>query len=115
MIDTVLAWPVWPKKLGNLSPAFAFRLQRNRMNRRGHLPDQTRILFDRVPDHDGIGPCLTVAISFFRIADPAWKETYGRMQPVFDELYRHAQPLYDRLDAIVAVQASEPVAAAAAP
>jgi sugar (pentulose or hexulose) kinase len=47
--------------------------------------------------------------------DPAWAETYGRMQPVFDELYRHAQPLYDRLDAIAAAQAPEPVAAAAAP
>jgi xylulokinase len=45
--------------------------------------------------------------------DPAWTETYGRMQPVFDELYRTAQPLYDRLDALAT--AREPVAAAAAP
>ena len=30
--------------------------------------------------------------------DPAWSETYARMQPVFDRLYRHSQALYDDLD-----------------
>jgi xylulokinase len=32
--------------------------------------------------------------------DPAWVETYSRMQPVFDQLYRQSQSLYDQLDAI---------------
>jgi xylulokinase len=32
--------------------------------------------------------------------DPAWVETYRRMQPVFDQLYRQSQSLYDQLDAI---------------
>ena len=32
--------------------------------------------------------------------DPAWSETYARMQPVFDRIYRHSQALYDDLDAI---------------
>ncbi len=30
--------------------------------------------------------------------DPAWADTYARMQPVFDRLYRHSQALYDDLD-----------------
>ncbi len=33
--------------------------------------------------------------------DPAWAETYRRMQPVFDKLYGHSQALYDDLDALV--------------
>jgi len=45
--------------------------------------------------------------------DPAWSETYARMQPVFDDLYRSAQPFYDRLDAIAASRAPESVAAGA--
>jgi xylulokinase len=32
--------------------------------------------------------------------DPAWAETYRRMQPVFDQLYRQSQGLYDQLDAL---------------
>jgi xylulokinase len=32
--------------------------------------------------------------------DPAWAETYRRMQPVFDQLYRQSQSLYDQLDAL---------------
>ena len=32
--------------------------------------------------------------------DPAWRDRYARMQPVFDRLYRHSQGLYDDLDAI---------------
>jgi xylulokinase len=32
--------------------------------------------------------------------DPAWSETYARMQPVFDRLYHHSQALYDDLDAL---------------
>ncbi|GLS20000.1 pentose kinase [Labrys miyagiensis] len=32
------------------------------------------------------------------LPDPAWAETYARMQPVFDKLYRHSQALYDDLD-----------------
>ena len=32
--------------------------------------------------------------------DPAWVETYARMQPVFDKLYAHSQALYDDLDAL---------------
>jgi xylulokinase len=32
--------------------------------------------------------------------DPAWAETYARMQPVFDRLYLQSQSLYDALDAI---------------
>jgi xylulokinase len=32
--------------------------------------------------------------------DPAWSETYQRMQPVFDKLYRHSQAFYDDLDAL---------------
>ena len=34
--------------------------------------------------------------------DPAWAETYSRMQPVFDKLYSHSQALYDDLDALAA-------------
>jgi xylulokinase len=34
--------------------------------------------------------------------DPAWAETYARMQPVFDKLYAHSQALYDDLDALAA-------------
>lgn len=30
--------------------------------------------------------------------DPAWTETYARMQPLFDRLYAHSQALYDDLD-----------------
>ena len=30
--------------------------------------------------------------------NPAWVETYARMQPVFEKLYRHSQALYDDLD-----------------
>ncbi len=33
--------------------------------------------------------------------DPAWSDTYARMQPVFDRLYRHGQQFYDDLDALV--------------
>ena len=47
--------------------------------------------------------------------DPAWAETYRRMQPVFDLLYSNAQSLYDRLDTITTARAPEPVAAGAAP
>ena len=36
--------------------------------------------------------------------DPAWAETYARMQPVFDRLYFHSQALYDDLDALVGSQ-----------
>lgn len=32
--------------------------------------------------------------------DPAWRERYGRMQPVFDKLYFNSQSLYDDLDAL---------------
>jgi xylulokinase len=32
--------------------------------------------------------------------DPAWVETYARMQPVFDRLYASSQPFYDDLDAL---------------
>ncbi|MEI4488878.1 FGGY family carbohydrate kinase [Frigidibacter sp. MR17.14] len=32
--------------------------------------------------------------------DPAWAETYARMQPVFDRLYASAQGFYDDLDAL---------------
>ncbi|WP_374649908.1 FGGY-family carbohydrate kinase [Dongia sp.] len=32
------------------------------------------------------------------LPDPAWAETYRRMQPVFNRLYQHAQALYDDLD-----------------
>ena len=31
-------------------------------------------------------------------ADPAWRDRYAVMQPVFDRLYRHSKPLYDDLD-----------------
>ena len=34
--------------------------------------------------------------------NPAWSDTYSRMQPVFDRLYRHSQALYDDLDALTA-------------
>jgi xylulokinase len=30
--------------------------------------------------------------------DPAWMETYARMQPFFDRLNKHSQALYDDLD-----------------
>ncbi len=33
--------------------------------------------------------------------DPAWSDTYARMQPLFDRLYRHSQEFYDDLDALV--------------
>jgi xylulokinase len=33
--------------------------------------------------------------------DPAWAETYARMQPVFDRLYLHSQALYDDLDKLI--------------
>ena len=32
------------------------------------------------------------------LPDPAWAETYVRMQPFFEKLYRHSQALYDDLD-----------------
>jgi xylulokinase len=32
--------------------------------------------------------------------DPAWTETYARMQPLFDRLYAHSQALYDDLDTL---------------
>ena len=32
--------------------------------------------------------------------DPAWVQTYARMQPTFDKLYAHSQALYDDLDAL---------------
>ncbi len=32
--------------------------------------------------------------------DPAWVDTYARMQPVFDRLYHHSATLYDDLDAL---------------
>jgi xylulokinase len=32
--------------------------------------------------------------------EPAWREVYARMQPIFDRLYRAAQPFYDDLDAL---------------
>ena len=32
------------------------------------------------------------------LPDPAWAETYARMQPFFEKLYRHSQALYDDLD-----------------
>ena len=31
-------------------------------------------------------------------ADPAWRDRYADMQPVFDRLYRRSKPLYDDLD-----------------
>ena len=34
------------------------------------------------------------------LPDPAWAETYQRMQPVFDKLYHHSQALYDDIDAL---------------
>jgi xylulokinase len=34
--------------------------------------------------------------------EPAWREVYARMQPIFDRLYRAAQPFYDDLDALSA-------------
>jgi xylulokinase len=34
--------------------------------------------------------------------DPAWAQTYARMQPIFDRLYAHSQALYDDLDALAA-------------
>jgi xylulokinase len=30
--------------------------------------------------------------------DPAWAETYARMQPVYERIYQHSQALYDDLD-----------------
>ncbi len=35
--------------------------------------------------------------------DPAWRDRYAAMQPVFDQLYRHSQALYDDLDALAAL------------
>ena len=35
-------------------------------------------------------------------SDPAWAETYGRMQPLFDRLYHNAQSFYADLDALAA-------------
>ncbi len=42
-------------------------------------------------------------VSFERevLPDPAWTETYGRMQPVFEKLYYHSQALYDDLDTLL--------------
>ena len=37
--------------------------------------------------------------------DPAWADTYRRMQPLFDRLYLAAQAFYDDLDALQAGQA----------
>ena len=34
--------------------------------------------------------------------DPAWRDTYARMQPVFDRVYRHSQDLYGSLDSLSA-------------
>ena len=34
--------------------------------------------------------------------EPAWAETYARMQPFFDRLYAHSQALYDDLDRLAA-------------
>lgn len=39
--------------------------------------------------------------------DPAWNETYQRMQPVFDKLYHHSQALYDDLDALNAAHVKD--------
>ena len=36
--------------------------------------------------------------------DPAWAETYARMQPVFDKLYKRSQALYNDLDALAAAE-----------
>ena len=33
--------------------------------------------------------------------DPAWADTYARMQPVFDRLYHRSAALYDDLDALM--------------
>ncbi len=50
----------------------------------------------------GLDEAVTAMVRFStEIApDPAWSETYGRMQPVFDRLYAHSQALYDDLDAL---------------
>ena len=36
--------------------------------------------------------------------DPAWSETYARMQPVFDRLYLNSQAMYGELDGLLADQ-----------
>lgn len=36
------------------------------------------------------------------LPDPAWAETYARMQPVFNKLYVHGQSMYDDLDRLAA-------------
>ena len=41
--------------------------------------------------------------------DPAWRDRYAAMQPVFDRLYRHSQALYDDLDALAAEPRPAPV------
>lgn len=41
-----------------------------------------------------------VEISEVVAPDPAWVETYSRMQPIFDRLYLQSQSFYDQLDAI---------------
>jgi len=38
--------------------------------------------------------------------DPAWSETYARMQPLFDRLYAHSQALYNDLDRLAASNAA---------
>lgn len=34
--------------------------------------------------------------------DPAWRETYDRMMPIYDRLYDHSRAFYDDLDALMA-------------
>jgi len=41
-----------------------------------------------------------VEISEVVAPDPAWANTYARMQPIFDRLYLQSQSFYDQLDAI---------------
>ncbi|MDQ0391178.1 xylulokinase [Labrys monachus] len=43
------------------------------------------------------------------LPDPAWADTYARMQPVFDRIYRHSQALYDDLDGLAAASHTEKV------
>jgi len=49
--------------------------------------------------------CIRAAAAMVRhqgqvLPDPAWQETYARMQPVFERLYLHSQEFYDDLDAL---------------
>ncbi len=44
------------------------------------------------------------------VPDPAWADTYGRMQPIFDRLYRQSQGFYDDLDRLAAAGAQAPAA-----